>query len=245
MVDGGGLSPNVVQPHASVLYMVRSQRVKDTLELQRRVDLIAQGAAMMTETTYERIFVDGTADLLPNTALEKVLHANMLATALPAYTPEEWAFAEALKKTFPPRDELPGDAPKWSDEIRRFVQEHTEGGTRAINDFVMPFCSSNEFTPGSTDVGDVSWLTPTSQITAATWPSGSPGHSWQNVSCGTTPMADKGMLYAAKVLAGAAADLFADPALIDGAKAEFARRTAGGGYVCPIPADAVPYVIED
>ena len=245
MVDGGGLSPNVVQPHASVLYMVRSQRVKDTLELQRRVDLIAQGAAMMTETTYECIFVDGTADLLPNTALEKVLHANMLATALPAYTPEEWAFAEALKKTFPPRDELPGDAPKWSDEIRRFVQEHTEGGTRAINDFVMPFCSSNEFTPGSTDVGDVSWLTPTSQITAATWPSGSPGHSWQNVSCGTTPMADKGMLYAAKVLAGAAADLFADPALIDGAKAEFAQRTAGGGYVCPIPADAVPYVIEE
>ncbi len=245
MVDGGGLSPNVVQPHASVLYMVRSQRVKDTLELQRRVDLIAQGAAMMTETTYERIFVDGTADLLPNTALEKVLHDNMLSTDLPAYTKEEWAFAESLKKTFPPADELPGDAPKWSEEIKAFVKKTTDNGKRAINDFVMPFLSSNEFTPGSTDVGDVSWLTPTAEITAAAWPSGSPGHSWQNVSCGATSLADKGMLYAAKVLAGAAADLFADTGLIDKAKAEFARRTEDGGYVCPIPADAVPYVIEE
>ena len=245
MVDGGGLSPNVVQPHASVLYMVRSERVKDTLELQRRVDLIAQGAAMMTETSYERIFVDGTANLLPNTALEKVLHDNMLAVGLPSYTQEEWAFAEALKKTFPPRDELPGDAPKWSSEIKAVVKEKTANGTRAINDFVMPFYSSNEFTPGSTDVGDVSWLTPTSQITAATWPSGSPGHSWQNVSCGATSVADKGMLYAAKVLAGAAADLFADPALIEKAKEELAKRTQDGGYVCPIPADAVPYVIEE
>ncbi len=246
MIDGGGASPNVVQPHASVLYMVRSQKVKDTLELQRRVDLIAQGAAMMTETTYERIFVDGTADLLPNTALEKVLHANMLAAQLPQYTKEEWAFAEDLKKTFPARDKLPGDAPMWSEEIKAFVQETTDGGKRAINDFVMPFFSSNEFTPGSTDVGDVSRLTPTSQLTAATWPSGSPGHSWQNVSCGATSIGHKGMLYAAKVLAGAAADLFADHGLIDLAKAEFAERTKdGNGYVCPIPADAVPYVIED
>ena len=192
-----------------------------------------------------RIFVDGTADLLPNTALEKVLHDNMLATALPAYTREEWAFAEDLKKTFPPTDELPGDAPKWSEEIKAFVKKTTDNGARAINDFVMPFISSNEFTPGSTDVGDVSWLTPTAEITAATWPSGSPGHSWQNVSCGATSLADKGMLYAAKVLAGAAADLFADTGLIDGAKAEFAKRTADGGYVCPIPADAAPYVIEE
>jgi amidohydrolase len=73
MVDGGGFSPNVVQPHASVLYMVRSVLVKDTLELQERVDRCAEGAALMTGTSFEKIFVDGTANYVPNTTLEKVL----------------------------------------------------------------------------------------------------------------------------------------------------------------------------
>ena len=48
ITDAGGNSPNVVQPHAQVLYMVRSQLAKDALALQERVDKIAQGAAMMT-----------------------------------------------------------------------------------------------------------------------------------------------------------------------------------------------------
>ena len=53
ITDAGGNSPNVVQPHAQVLYMVRSVLAKDALALQERVDKIAQGAAMMTETTRE------------------------------------------------------------------------------------------------------------------------------------------------------------------------------------------------
>ena len=76
MVDGGGLSPNVVQPHASVLYMVRAVSVRDTLELQDRVDKCAEGAALMTGTSFERIFVDGTANTVPNTTLEKLVSRN-------------------------------------------------------------------------------------------------------------------------------------------------------------------------
>ena len=54
VTDTGGCSPNVVQARASVLYMVRSDRVKKALELQARVDKIAEGAALMTETRYKR-----------------------------------------------------------------------------------------------------------------------------------------------------------------------------------------------
>lgn len=245
IIDGGGVSPNVVQPHASVLYMVRSNKVRDTVELQRRVDLIAKGAAMMTETSYDRIFVDGTAELLPNTTLEKVLYDNLTSHPVPTYTKEEWDFAAALKKTFPESRELPGLGARVRPDIAETVRKLSDNGRRAINDFVLPFYTGNDFSPGSTDVGDVSWLTPTAQITAATWPSGSPGHSWQNVSCGTMPMADKGMIYAAKVLAGAVADLFGSPEVIEEAKKEFQERTRDSGYVCPIPEDAVPYVIEE
>ena len=50
------------------------------------------------------------------------------------------------------------------------------------------------------------------------------------------------MIYAAKVLAATAIDLFTDALLLADAKAEFAERTEGG-YVCPIEPDAVPVAI--
>ena len=243
IIDGGGVSPNVVQPTASVLYMVRSRDVPDTLALQERVDRIAEGAALMTETTYERIFVDGTANTLPSFTLEKLLYANMQSLPLPEYTPGEWAYAEKLRGTYV-SEGLPGLGAKKDPAIAQAVQELSDNGAKALNDFLLPHYSGEDFTPGSTDVGDVSWLTPTAQFTALCFPAGAPGHSWQNVSCGAISIGDKGMLWAAQVLCGAAADLYSDGKLLKEARAEFERRTEKHGYICPIPADAVPYVIE-
>lgn len=77
----------------------------------------------------------------------------------------------------------------------------------------------------------------------AAQPNGSPGHSWQNVSCGRTEIGRKAAIHAGKVLAAAAIDLLTEPALLEAAKAEFRSQTEEG-YVCPIPADAVPVVPE-
>lgn len=77
ITDAGGNSPNVVQPHAQVLYMVRSQLAKDALALQERVDKIAQGAAMMTETTVKKRFIDGCSNTVPNKVLEQLLYKNI------------------------------------------------------------------------------------------------------------------------------------------------------------------------
>ena len=242
IIDGGGVSPNVVQPTASVLYMVRSRDVPDTLALQRRVDKIAQGAALMTETSYERVFVDGTANTLPNPPLEKCLYENMRALPLPEYTAEERAYAEALRETYV-SEGLPGLGAKKDAAIAEEVRALSDGGKKALNDFLLPYYSGEDFTPGSTDVGDVSWLTPTGQFTAVCFSAGAPGHSWQNVSCGGSSIGDKGLLWAAKVLCGAAVDLMSDPSLLASAREDFRKRTAAHGYVCPIPPDAVPYAI--
>ena len=118
----------------------------------------------------------------------------------------------------------------------------TENGTRPINDFLMPLYHGTIFSPGSTDVGDVSWLTPTAQINTATWPSGIPGHSWQVVACGKSGMARKAMRYAGKAMAGAVIDLLEDEALLEKAKAEFNVKAASG-YVCPIEEGAVPIAL--
>ncbi len=245
MVDGGGLSPNVVQPHASVLYMIRSIKVKDNLELQKRIDKCAEGAALMTETSFDKVFVDGTANTLPNTTLEKLMHENMEFVPLPEYTDEELKFAKELDAGCPQDDELPGIGTKYDEKIKKQVKELSDNGTKALNNFIMPFYSGDDFSPGSTDVGDVSWQTPTAQFNAVCWTSHSPGHSWQNVSCGASTIGDKGCVYAAKVLACTAADLFSNPDIIDEARKEHAERLDGEEYVCPIPEGAVPYIVED
>lgn len=235
--DAGGISPNVVQPIAKLIYMIRAKDVRSAKALHARVDKIAQGAAMMTETTVSSRQIDGTANTLCNEVLEQVLQDNLLAAPLPEYTEGEWQYAKELKDTFG-HNALPGALTADSLSLQRFVSEKTDGGKLALNNFVMPYTPSHKFSPGSTDVGDVSWLTPTAQFNAVTCPSGSPGHSWQNVSCGKTSIAHKGVLYAAKVLAGAAADLMEQPEILTKAREEF-NFTAAAGYDCPIGKEVV------
>ena len=242
ITDAGGVSPNVVQAKANVLYMVRANKVADSIKLQARVDDIAKGAALMTGTTFERVFIDGTAELLPNFTIEKALYENFCAVGVPEYTPEEYTLAAALKATYPGSGMGGINAARFDPALRKAVAELSENGAKPINDFIPPLYSGTDFSPGSTDVGDVSWQTPTSQIEAVCWPAGVPGHSWQIVACGKSGMAHKGMLMAGKVLAATAIDLLTDPDLLAAAKAEFAERSVEG-YVCPIEPDAVPIAL--
>lgn len=241
ITDAGGRSPNVVQAEASVLYMVRANHVSEAIELQERVDKIARGAALMTETTLERQFIDGLADTITNHALERVLYENFAALGVPHYTEEELAFAEAIRQTYPGGESLPGLGAAADADFARTRVQPLRAGRGPMNDFLLPLFQQDVFRPGSTDVGDVSWECPTAQIHVAAWPNASPGHSWQNVSCGRTELAHKAALHAGKVLCAAVIDLFTDPSLLEEARAEFQERTAGG-FVSPIPADAVPVV---
>ncbi len=241
ITDAGGCSPNVVQPRASVLYMVRSNHVSEAVELQARVDRIAQGAALMTDTTFEKKFIDGLADTVSNHTLERVLYENFKELGVPSYTDEELAFADELAKTYPGSDGIPGMAAEFDPELREQVVSQRENNGHAMNAFLAPLYQGEAFRAGSTDVGDVSWLTPTAQIHVASWPNGCPGHSWQNVSCDRTEIGHKAAIHAGKVLAASVIDLMTQPETLVCARREFEKRTAEG-YVCPIPADAVPVI---
>lgn len=237
-VDAGGVSPNVVQPTAKMLYMVRSDTVKNAKALLKRVDKIAQGAAMMTETEVSCRQIDGTANTVPNHVLEQLIYENLQQAPLPVYTKEEIAFAQALRQTYD-CSQLPGERTNEDVAVRSFVMEQTQNGAKAINDFVMPYAPSMALSPGSTDVGDVSWLTPTAQFNAVTWASCSPGHSWQNVATGRHSIAHKGVVLAAQVLAATTADLMEKPDILRSARAEFNIATADG-YDCPIGNEVTP-----
>ena len=241
ITDAGGVSPNVVQAKASVLYMVRANKVADSVKLQARVDDIARGAALMTGTEFERVFIDGTAELLPNFAIEQALYRNLEEIGVPDYSPEDLELAAALKASYPGSG-ISGVYGMRDPAIAKTVRTLSQDGKKPVNDFIPPLYSTTQFSPGSTDVGDVSWLTPTSQIETVCWPAGVPGHSWQIVACGKSELAHKGMFLAAKVLAGTAVDLLSDGALLARARAEFEERSSGG-YVFPIEQDAVPIAL--
>ena len=95
---------------------------------------------------------------------------------------------------------------------------------------------------GSTDVGDVSWVVPTSTINTACYSYGAGAHSWQWVAQGKSSIAMKGMYTASEVLAKAAEKLFENPELISKAKKEFDERMDGQTYECPIPPEVEPHI---
>lgn len=241
ITDAGGLSANVVQPKASVLYMVRSNHVAEAVKLQKRVDKIAEGAALMTETSFERKFIDGCADTVCNHVLEKVLYDNFKELGVPTYTEEENRYADKLAADFQTQNYEPGIAAKYDPEAREIVEKKQKESGHAMNAFLAPLYTGDAFEPGSTDVGDVSWLTPTAQIHVAAWPNGCPGHSWQIVSCDRTEIGHKAAMQAGKVLAAGTIDLFENPGLLNEARKEFEKRTKEG-FICPIPEDAAPVI---
>ena len=115
---------------------------------------------------------------------------------------------------------------------------------RPLDSEIHPFNPDKiKLTAGSTDVGDVSWNCPTAQAYVATWAAGTPGHSWQVVSQGKSGLAHKGLIYAAKAMAGAAVDMIEDPEIIKEAWAEMEETLEGDTYHCPIPDGCKPRAI--
>jgi aminobenzoyl-glutamate utilization protein B len=84
--------------------------------------------------------------------------------------------------------------------------------------------------PGSTDVGDVSYNVPTVGFSTATWVPGTPAHSWQAIASGGTEIGTKGMLIAAKAITAMATDLLHDAKLVEAAKQEFKQKLGSYQY---------------
>ena len=244
ITDAGGDSPNVVQPKAQVLYMVRSIWVKDALELQERVDRIALAASMMTDTKMEKKFIDGCSNTVPNKVLESLMWDNFNDLGVCHYTEEELKYAKALYDSVEMKsDKLPGDATEDSSDIYEYVDEKSKHGTTPMNEFLVPYLYYEKPRMGSTDVGDVSWCIPTAQINTSTFPAQAPGHSWQNVSCGRTSIAHKNSAVSGKGHRGYRNRSHGEAGCLQAAKDEFNKKMKRyGGYTCPVPQGAVPVI---
>ncbi|MDF3312846.1 amidohydrolase [Rhodococcus sp. T2V] len=227
ITDAGGESPNVVQAQATAYYIVRARTVAEMRELYARVVKIAEGAALMTETELEIRFDGASAEVLPNEVLEEVLHGHAQTLGGVPFDEADRTMAQEFLATCTPSQI----------EADRSRAGLSQDDTRALHDCVPTLDSSQPRHQecGSTDVGDVSWVTPTVQIFNPCYALGSPPHSWQWVAQGKLPAAHKGMVHAAQVMAATAADLFTNPELLTRARTEFAETITRTPYDCPIP----------
>ncbi len=231
VITNGGGAPNVVPDDAEVWYFIRSPERYQVDELTERVRKIAQGAAMMTETTLEENFVAGAYNVLPNDVLSDHLMTVLEELGPIEFTDEEKAYGKTVADQFSP------DLRAFLLEQEKLPAELIETG---LNGDVWPIRDRGECMPGSTDVADVSWITPTAQITTTTWALGIPGHSWAVTATGAMSIGHKGMLHAARTMAITAADAILNPSIIEAARAEFAESTAGRPYQCPVPDHVMP-----
>ena len=201
---------------------------------------IAEGAAHMTETRVEIDFVKGCSNLMSNKVIAKELWDNLVELGAPEYTEEEMKFAKAISEGVGDSrfESLEKIAKNCKDKAAKAEVLSHKG--ESMYRFVAPFNPDGIMSFGSTDVGDVSWNCPTAQAYVATWAAGTPGHSWQVVSQGKSGLAHKGLIYAAKAMAGAAIDMYEDPEIIAKAKAEMEEELDGDTYHCPIPDGCKP-----
>jgi aminobenzoyl-glutamate utilization protein B len=197
----GAKAPNIVPENAEVAYIIRHPDMPECKSMLARVIKAAKAAAMGTETEVEYEIITGYFNKLPNKTLADVMYRNLQLVGGVAYTEEEAAFATKIMQTY----DAQGKTPNSAQEIKPFELQLKGSG-------------------GSTDVGDISWVCPTTGMRAATWVPSTVAHSWQAVAAGGTSIGHKGMMVAAKTMTLSAIDLYLQPSLFDEADKELQER---------------------
>jgi len=205
VITSGGNAPNVVPDFSEVFYYVRHPEPEGVEAIWARLEDAARGAAMGTGTEVSWEVIHGNNPLLVNETLAQAMHEKLEAVGGITYSAQEREWAAELQKSL-------GDAARPLESAAQ----------------VQPYDRSLGY--GSTDVGDVSWATPTVGVRTATWVPGTSSHSWQAVAASGNSIGHKGAQVAAKAMAMLAVELYTDPDLRQRATAEF-EAARGENYV--------------
>lgn len=214
VITDGGDVPNVIPEHAQVAIWARDQKRSEVDDLYARIRKIAEGAALMTGTKSEVVLEGGSWEILLNDAGAKLIDANLRWIGTPKYTEEEQEFAKKIQRA----TKVP--AVGMDTHIKTPKEQEPEGG--------------------STDVGDVSWVVPTINLTVVTSPKGAPWHAWPVVATGGMSIGHKGMVVAAKTLAATMVDLYEKPQNIRDIRAEFDKRRGDVKFEAYLPPGPPP-----
>ncbi len=216
VIPNAGEAPNVVPEHAKVWYYVRDTTRTVVEENYEWILDIAEGAAQMTRTTQEVFLNTGVHAYVLNRPLQEAMQANLERVGAPQFNEEDQAFAK---------------------ELQAFLDVEQSG----LNDTIKALAPVPEMADGgSSDVAEVSHITPTVEFSVTTAAEHIPWHSWATSASHGTPGAVKGAQIAAKALALMGAELMTDADLLARAKAAHEEATGGEAYTSPLPAGQAP-----
>ncbi|MGJ9386046.1 M20 family metallopeptidase [Salipaludibacillus sp. CF4.18] len=227
VTNTGGFSPNVVQSEAEVLYLIRAPKVPQVDEIFQRVRKIAEGAALMTETEVDFVFDSGTSNIIQNATLDRIMEENFKRLGCAEFSEEEKKFARDIRET-----------------LSEAEKNDVRGKGLADKELTEVFISQ-EFQKqmtGSTDVADVSWVTPTAQCLTTCVANGTSLHTWQAVAQVGSSIGHKGMWQAGKVMAATTVEILQDGQLLINVKEDFKATLEDETYMCPIPDEVKPGV---
>ncbi len=220
VMPSAGEAPNVVPDYAKVWYYVRAVNRDEVEEYYDWILKIAEGAALATRTTHEVFLTTGVHETLLNRPLQEAMQANLELVGPPPFTEEDQEFAY---------------------ELQRFIGIEEVGLVQEIK----PLAGEEEPpSGGSTDVAEVSYITPTVGFSMTTAAAGIPWHSWAATASHGTDGSVRATVTAAKVIAAMGLDMLTDADLLERARAHYLERTGGEPYHSPIPVDQAPPVPE-
>ena len=233
VIEEGGGQPNVVPDYARSWYYIRAPERSQVQNIYERINKIAEGAALMTETELKIDLIAAIYNKIPNKVLSELVTSNMREVGHPGWTAEEEIFAAKIAETInidakmqSLRNQGVPNAEKYRD-----VNLMTE---------ILDAWNEGEVSKGSTDVSDVSWHCPTMEFSTSCNVLGSPGHDWRFTAVSGMGIGHKSLIFAAKTMACSALDLFTHPELVTKAKNELDERLSGKEYQTPIPAEVNP-----
>lgn len=222
VITDGGAAPNVVPDHAEVLYYFRHNDREVVRDIFNRALKAAEGAAMGTGTTMKYEIMNGNFEHLPNVPLSGMMYDNMLKVGGMTLDERETAFAKELMKN------------------SGVKEENMDKNIESMKN-IRPFTGQVGVGSGSSDVGNVSWVVPTSSISYASFVPGCSGlHSWQcTATCGMT-IGTKAAMQIARIYYLTAYDLFNDPSKLENIKADFEQRRGPDFKFVPLMGDRKP-----
>jgi len=195
VITDGGDQPNVVPSSAAVWYYFRETDYPHIKELWDIGNKMAEGAALMTSTSFTSHILGTAWPTHMNKAIAETMYENIKKVGLPKWSEDDIALAKATQRELKvPEVGLATEIPplQGRDHI---PDEEKRGGP-------------------SDDIGDISWNVPTVVLSFPSNFQAGPGHNWANGIAMATPIAHKGATAAAKVQALTILDLLSKPEIL-------------------------------
>ena len=213
-----GDQPNVVPSKASIWYFLREITYKNIMEMYDTANKMAEGAALMTDTSYESEVLGAAWPRHFNKIIAEEMYENIKKVGLPKWSEDDQTLARAVQK---------------------------EIGSESINGLPTELPPLREPLPynvsgGSDDIGDVSWKVPTVVLR---FPSNIPDvtfHHWSASIAAATPIAHKGANAGAKVVAMTVIDFLTKPEKLDEAKDYFNNVQSKEDFYRPMISEKDP-----